>query len=91
MKEMIVIYGPQGCGKTISANLLANHYGANKIADGFMPSRSQKGISDDDVILVLLNERPCNVMDSNLTVRSFHEALHEINAHCSIVTHLDCA
>jgi replication-associated recombination protein RarA len=35
----IVVYGPQGCGKTTHAAALARHYGKTRIVDDWTPSR----------------------------------------------------
>lgn len=35
----IVIYGPQGCGKSTHAAALARHYGKTRIVDDWTPSR----------------------------------------------------
>jgi hypothetical protein len=35
----IVIYGPQGCGKSTHATALARHYGKTRIVDDWMPGR----------------------------------------------------
>jgi cytidylate kinase len=33
----IVIYGPQGCGKSTHASALARHYGKTRIVDDWLP------------------------------------------------------
>jgi hypothetical protein len=33
----VVIYGPQGCGKSKHAAVLAQHYGKDRIVDDWMP------------------------------------------------------
>jgi hypothetical protein len=35
----IVIYGPQGCGKTTYAQTLARHYSATRVVDDWTPGR----------------------------------------------------
>jgi hypothetical protein len=35
--EGIVIYGPQGCGKSTHASALANHYGKTRVVDDWEP------------------------------------------------------
>jgi Holliday junction resolvasome RuvABC ATP-dependent DNA helicase subunit len=35
----VVIYGPQGCGKTTHAAALARHYGKDRIVDDWVPGR----------------------------------------------------
>ncbi len=33
----VVVYGPQGCGKSAHARLLAKHYGKSRIVDDWTP------------------------------------------------------
>ena len=33
----VIIYGPQGCGKTTNAKALADHFGLTKIVDPWCP------------------------------------------------------
>lgn len=44
----IIIYGPQGCGKSRYAKELANHYGKNLIVDAFLAGQTAP---DDALVL----------------------------------------
>jgi Holliday junction resolvasome RuvABC ATP-dependent DNA helicase subunit len=44
----IVIYGPQGCGKTTHAAALARHYGKTRIVDDWTPGGP---VPDDTLVL----------------------------------------
>jgi len=33
----VIVYGPQGCGKTSNAKVLAQHFGFSNIKDNWMP------------------------------------------------------
>lgn len=80
MKKMIVIYGPQGCGKTICTKLLAKHYGATKVADGWIPVSGQEGIAKDDVILVLTNRSFVDLKEIGINDPiHFADALRAVN------------
>lgn len=35
-KRTVIVYGPQGCGKTLHANEIAKHFGLDKVVDGWM-------------------------------------------------------
>lgn len=32
-----IVYGPAGCGKTRNSALLADHFGASRVVDGWQP------------------------------------------------------
>ena len=36
-QQGVVIYGPQGCGKSAHATALANHYGKTRVVDDWEP------------------------------------------------------
>lgn len=36
----VIVYGPQGCGKTRNASRIASHFGLNRIVDGCWDERS---------------------------------------------------
>lgn len=56
----IIIYGPQGCGKTRNADKLAKHFGLSKIVDNY----DGKGSIDQDT-LYLTNINLAGAMQFN--------------------------
>lgn len=80
MKKMIVIYGPQGCGKTLCKDLLAAHYGADVIADNFIPLDELNRDSHRKVlVLTNLSNRQLRSIGIKNAI-PFYKALHDINA-----------
>lgn len=57
MKKSIIVYGPQGCGKTLLAQDIAKHFGLIRIIDAetFTTRLVQENPTDT---LLLTNERP---------------------------------
>jgi predicted AAA+ superfamily ATPase len=51
--SVVIIYGPQGCGKTSLAQQLKAHYGCDRIIEDWYPSR-QVDLQDDDLVLTNL-------------------------------------
>jgi len=56
-KSSVVIYGPQGCGKTRNAKLLAKHFELKKIHDNWFIG----DYVDKNNTLILTNETPEDV------------------------------
>lgn len=80
MKKLVVIYGPQDCGKTVCTNLFAKHYGATKVADGWIPTMGQQGLNNDDVVLVLTNRTAADLKEIGIkNPIHFVEALKAVN------------
>ena len=50
MTNAIVIYGPQGCGKTMNAPRIAKHFGLTQILED-EGSRSQGQFPEDTLVL----------------------------------------
>jgi hypothetical protein len=39
MNKSVIVYGPQGCGKTLNAQRIAKHFGLTRIEDDYDGSR----------------------------------------------------
>ncbi len=71
MNTSIIIYGPQGCGKTRHSKALAQHFGLSQISDDF-PSFSKPNPEDT---LHLCQEKPD--IPGRTLVLTFDEAMRE--------------
>lgn len=52
MEKSVVVYGPQGCGKTTNAKKLAEHFGLSGIADGVSAEVALKTSTEGHLILM---------------------------------------
>lgn len=68
MNESVVVYGPQGCGKTLSAKVLQSIYGLDVVVDDW---DGAEAIGDG--VLVLTNALP--PYTANASWVSFSEAM----------------
>lgn len=77
MIASVVIYGPQGCGKTLHGPELARHYRLREILDDGLDLSAHKrdGLPAQDH-LVLLVERPRRV-PAGVRVVPFDQAMRE--------------
>lgn len=71
-KYAIVIHGPQGCGKTLSAEALAKHFGCRKIIDS--PRVLDEAVEGTLYLCQSPLEIPAGV---SALVLSFDDAMHE--------------
>ena len=72
----IIIYGPQGCGKTFNSELLRKYFGCDSVVDdGTLPS-----ISQNDDILYLTNGNLSYSMRFNHSVIPYETAMYYANS-----------
>lgn len=72
----VLVYGPQGCGKTTNAERLRRHFGCATVQDdGLHLHGPQRKIVDG--ALHLTTERPANEVP-DVRVLSFAEAMAEV-------------
>jgi len=72
MNKSVVIYGPQGCGKTTNSVALAKFFGVNRIVDGgLVPAPAKCGMDT----LYLTNQRPEWAEDHDRRVIAFADAM----------------
>lgn len=73
MNESIVVYGPQGCGKTTAAQALATHFGLHTIVDDeSLPPKHV--IRATPGCLYLTNDRPEWAPGGTRWIYSFRDA-----------------
>lgn len=71
MNQSVIVYGPQGCGKTTNAHALAKHFGLHKIVDD-----GRQLLTEPTGSLYLTNDRP--LLAYGCRVISFHDAMEEL-------------
>jgi nicotinamide riboside kinase len=52
MAKAVIVYGPQGTGKTLHAEALARAYGKTRIYDDYDPVRGLLGAFPDDALVL---------------------------------------
>jgi len=57
MHQSIIVFGPQGCGKTHNAVVMARHFGLSRILDDQDPFDLPPGIATDTLILTSVDLR----------------------------------
>jgi tRNA A37 N6-isopentenylltransferase MiaA len=75
INKSVVVYGPQGCGKTTHAAALAKHFGLDTIcdeADHIRPNRFMRTGT-----LYLMIDRPAGADDFARRVLSFDDAMRQ--------------
>lgn len=79
MNRSVLIYGPQGCGKTNNSARLAKHFGLSRVVDsghGINEAREcLRPVSHDT--LYLASDAPRKV--EGIVIMSFAEAMKEMN------------
>ncbi len=70
MEKSVIVYGPQGCGKTTHAHELAGHFGVTNIVDDALDGQRLE-VTDH---LYLMQERPAWADDSCRRVFPFDQA-----------------
>ncbi len=73
-KDSVIVYGPQGCGKTRNAEILKKHFGVNHIIDGWQ--RNMKAPSFDH--LILTNDLTMGLVSSRRVI-SYEKAMSIAN------------
>lgn len=80
MNKSIIVYGPQGCGKTRYAERIAKHFGLSSFVDGFDPVRT--GIILYGMLYLTNNMRTPEIRARNVStgmVLPFAEVAKQIN------------
>ncbi len=79
MNKSIIVYGPQGCGKTRNAARIAKHFGLVKIIDGGLDANNslRRQSPQADGVLYLTCEPIPNKM-SSVRVVQFSDVAKEI-------------
>ena len=73
MNQSVIVYGPQGCGKTTNAEALRKHFGLRKYVDN--PPQLLTQPYDH---LYLVNVQP--PLNYGCRVISFHDAMKEMQS-----------
>lgn len=73
MNKSILVFGPQGCGKTTNSHKLAQHFGLTKIVDNWLPEMPFPQFTT----LVLTTWMPPD-HELNRRVYSFENAMKEM-------------
>jgi hypothetical protein len=73
MNKSVIVYGPQGCGKTLLAKELATHFGVSKIQDEYTGQPLKT--TDLTDTLFLAHERPSWSTDLDRRVVDFFDVL----------------
>jgi hypothetical protein len=62
--KSVIVYGPQGCGKTRNAEKIRSHFGLKYILDGFTPG--DQAPREDTLILTSAIDRAPDSLSSRL-------------------------
>jgi cytidylate kinase len=74
MADSVIVYGPQGCGKTRNARRIARALGLKRIVDGF--SFDDRRFDKQDTLLLTNEEPPAHARRA----MSYDDAMRRVRA-----------
>lgn len=75
--DSVIVYGPQGCGKTLNADALRRAFGLSVVYDGEIPPDIKK-IPRHGVLILTCDEASARAYDGRMQVINFNEAMKRV-------------